>query len=323
MQFGIQLHPDAGADAVLDEARVADQQGFDSVWLFDHLMLHRGDDHLPDRPLDPLTLMIAVGAVTSRVKLSWATLNLGFRNPAVLAKMLTTLDQITHGRVIACVGSGWFPDECEAYNIPFIEDHAGRMDYAREVLELWRELWAHPAPDRVTYEGKYVRVKDLPFNPAPYQQPQIPIWWGGDSDASLDMVKRFATGWMMINRGTPEALREVLSAPDWPTDRHMTLIKGGRVMVGATREEAMADAEAEYEVVRTSVSTQPIPSFEEFVSREIIGTPDECLEKIAAIEATGINYLRLNFRDLEAQERFARLILPRASEIEERASVVG
>jgi alkanesulfonate monooxygenase SsuD/methylene tetrahydromethanopterin reductase-like flavin-dependent oxidoreductase (luciferase family) len=313
---------DAGADAVLDEARVADEQGFDTVWLWDHLMLHRGDDHRADRPLDPFTLMIAVGAVTSRVRLSWATLNLSFRNPAVLAKMLTTLDQITHGRVIACVGSGWFPEECEAYNIPFIEDHGGRMEYAKEVLDLWLELWQHPAPERVTFSGEHVQVKDLPFNPAPYQQPHIPIWWGGDSDASLEMVKRYCSGWMMINRGTPEALREVFADPEWPK-RPMTVIKGGRVMVGATRAEAMADAEAEYEVVRTAVSTQPIPSFEEFVSREIIGTPDECIARLAELQATGINYLRLNFRDLEVQERFARLILPRAAELEERAAVAG
>jgi alkanesulfonate monooxygenase SsuD/methylene tetrahydromethanopterin reductase-like flavin-dependent oxidoreductase (luciferase family) len=316
----MQLHADAGVDAVMDEARLADQQGFDSVWLFDHLMLHRGDDHLPDRPLDPFTLMTAVGAVTSNVRLGWATLNLNFRNPAVLAKMLTTLDQITHGRVICCIGSGWFPDECEAYNIPFQEEHGARMDYAREVIELWRELWTHPAPERVTYNGQHVRVHELPFNPAPYQQPHPPIWWGGDSDASLDMVKRYASGWMMITKANPEALRTELSAPDWP-DRPMTLIKGGRVIAGATHAEAMAEAEAEFEVVRTSVSTQPIPTFEEFIAREIVGTPDECLDKLAEVASWGINYMRLSFRDLAAQERFARLILPRQSEIEERAPV--
>src|SRR6188768_3024929 len=107
MQYGLQLHSERGSDAVLREARLADAQGFDSVWLFDHLLGTRGDPQ-PSEPLDSLTLMIAVGAVTERVRLAWAMLNPSFRNPAVLAKMLATLDVITHGRVICSLGAGWF-----------------------------------------------------------------------------------------------------------------------------------------------------------------------------------------------------------------------
>jgi alkanesulfonate monooxygenase SsuD/methylene tetrahydromethanopterin reductase-like flavin-dependent oxidoreductase (luciferase family) len=87
MKFGIQLHSDRGADTVLREARLADEQGFDSVWLFDHLLGFRGTP-VPHEPLDSFTLMTAVGAVPSRVRLAWAMLNPSFRNPAVLAKML-------------------------------------------------------------------------------------------------------------------------------------------------------------------------------------------------------------------------------------------
>src|SRR5689334_3522323 len=96
MKFGIQLHQERGADAVLEEARLADAQGFDSVWLFDHLMAFRaGGPHVALEPLETFTLMSAVGAVTHHVRLAFAMLNLSFRHPPVLAKMLTTLDQIT------------------------------------------------------------------------------------------------------------------------------------------------------------------------------------------------------------------------------------
>src|ERR1051326_3770844 len=89
MKIGMLLHPERGMDAVLDEARVADQQGFDSVWLSDHLMDIRGQDG-PDGPFDSFTLMVAVGAITNRTRLAWAMLNPSFHPPAVLAKRLST-----------------------------------------------------------------------------------------------------------------------------------------------------------------------------------------------------------------------------------------
>ena len=72
--------------------------------------------------------------------------------------MLSTLDHVTHGRVIASVGAGWFEAEYRAYNIPLIEDHDERVAYGREVVALLKELWTHPAPERVTFQGRHVRV---------------------------------------------------------------------------------------------------------------------------------------------------------------------
>src|SRR3954470_18719123 len=120
MKIGMQLHPDRGVDAVLEEARRADQQGFDSVCLSDPLFNTRGE-HRADQPLDLLTLMTAIGAVTSHVRLAWGTLNITLRPPALLAKYLTSLDQITHGRVIATLGSGWNKEEWTSYNLPIID----------------------------------------------------------------------------------------------------------------------------------------------------------------------------------------------------------
>src|SRR5919198_5886097 len=229
MQIGMQLHGERGADAVLEEARKADAQGFDSVWLFDHLMGWRGS-HDADEPLESFTLMTAVGAVTRRVRLAWAMLNPTFRNPAVLAKMLATLDQITHGRVICTLGAGWFKDEYVAYDLPFLDNHDQRLAHEREVILLLRELWSHPAPQRVTFEGTHVRVRDVPFNPAPYQLNGPPVWIGGDSDATLSLVKELADGWVMLRSGNPETLSRVLSAPDWPK-RRLSVVRNAQVFV--------------------------------------------------------------------------------------------
>src|SRR5665213_1219673 len=162
MQVGLLLHADRGVDAVIEEAKLADQQGYDSVWLGDHIMI-------PQFPLDALTLMTAVGASTERVRLVWSMLNVNFRYPAMLAKVLATLDQITKGRVICSLGSGSSPAEHVAYNIPVQELHDDRVEYTREVVQLLKELWTHPAPASTTFMGQQVQVKELAFAPEPYQ----------------------------------------------------------------------------------------------------------------------------------------------------------
>jgi alkanesulfonate monooxygenase SsuD/methylene tetrahydromethanopterin reductase-like flavin-dependent oxidoreductase (luciferase family) len=306
MKLGLLLHPERGVDAVLAEAHSADQQGYDSVWVSDHLMEWRGNPG-PDLPLDSFTLMTAVGAVTSRTRLAWAMLNPSFRPPAVLAKMLATLDQITHGRVICTAGAGWFEEEYRAYDLPFVEDHDERIAAAAEALRLMCELWTHPAPERVSFEGKYVRASNLAFAPAPWQKPHPPIWFGGDSEATQRVVRELADGWVML-RTAPDALRQALASPDWPS-RPMTLVRNSRIVVGATRDEALATVGR---MIEQHAEAQAMPaSVEEFLQRFIAGNADECLQQLDAVEATGINYLRLAFEDAEQQARVAREILPR------------
>jgi alkanesulfonate monooxygenase SsuD/methylene tetrahydromethanopterin reductase-like flavin-dependent oxidoreductase (luciferase family) len=308
MKFGLLLHPERGVDSVIEEAKAADRQGFDSIWLFDHLEEFRGEPG-PDLPHDSFTLMTALGAVTTRTRLAWAMLNLSFRKPAVLAKMLATLDQITHGRVICSAGAGWFKHEYEAYDLPFQEEHDDRLAYAREALLLMRELWTHPAPERVNFSGSFLTVRDLAFNPAPYQRPHPPIWFGGDSAASLALVKELADGWVML-RTTPESLSQALDAPDWP-GRDMTLVRNGRIVVGSTQVEAL---ETVARTIEASAGSTGMPAtVDEFVARFIVGTVEECLAQIAEIEKTGINYLRLAFEDAAQQEMVAREVLPRVA----------
>jgi dimethylsulfone monooxygenase len=301
----MQLHGDRGADAVLEEARRADEQGFDSVWLFDHLMGFRGAD-VSDEPLDAFTLMTAVGATTRWVRLAWAMLNPTFRNPAVLAKMLATLDQITHGRVICSIGAGWFREEYDAYDLPFLEDHAERLAHEREVVCVLRELWQHPAPERVTFEGAYVRVKALPFNPAPYQPGGPPVWIGGDSDGTLQLVKELADGWVMLRSGNPETLGRVLGAPDWPR-RPMTVVRNAQVFVADSEAAAVAEATRAFE----SGAVGGGRSLDAFLAEAVLGPPDACLARLAEFGSWGITYVRVGFPSAELQERFARQVLPK------------
>jgi alkanesulfonate monooxygenase SsuD/methylene tetrahydromethanopterin reductase-like flavin-dependent oxidoreductase (luciferase family) len=306
MKFGLLLHQERGADAVLEEARLADTQGFDSVWLFDHLMGFRpGAAHVAHEPLETFTLMTAVGAVTQHIRLAFAMLNLSFRHPPVLAKMLATLDQITHGRVICSIGAGWFEDECRAYDIPFVADHDERVTREREIALLCKELWTHPAPELTTFKGRYVHVQELPFNPAPYQRPHPPIWIGGDSEATVALAKELGDGWVMLRSGTPEILAQVTSAPDWPT-RPMTLVRNATIYVDRDHESAVNAARRVFE----AGGAGPAPSLEAYLQNAIVGTPQECLAGIQELESWGINYLRLGFPSLDHQTQFAQKLLP-------------
>ena len=319
MTFGIQLHAERGADATLAEARAADEQGYDSVWLYDHLTNFRtGEPHVAEEPLESWTLMSAIGATTRRTRLAFAMLNTSFRNPALLAKMIATLDQITHGRVICSVGAGWLEAEFRAYGLPFIEGHDDRIAYAREVVQLFKQLWTHPAPDRVTFDGALVKTRDLPFNPAPYQKPHPPIWIGGDSDATLRSVKELGDGWVMTRGPTSaDGTRAITTQPDWPT-RPMTVVWSAfGCFVGDTHEDAIAMAAREFVPRGLAQGARGPTSVEEYMANPhaLAGTPDECVARIREIHSWGYNYFRLSFATADLQARFARLVLPRVADL--------
>ena len=312
-KLGVYINPDARtpASAILEQARAADWQGYDSVWLGDHLIDYRGG-HVAEGPLESFTLMTAIGAVTTRIRLAWGMLNPSFRNPALLAKMLATLDQITEGRVICSLGAGWLKPEYDAYDVPFIEDHDQRIAHEREVAQLLKILWTQPAPERVTFEGEYVRVHDLSFNPVPHQRPHPPIWIGGDSDATLALAFELGDGWVPLMRGQPDIVRELRADPSWPA-RSMSVVRLTRLLVGETADVVLPEAEQAYEIVRKTATLQPPPTFEEFLSSEVIGTPEECLQRLDEMEDAGIDYHLVTFESEDQQERAARLLLPHLS----------
>jgi alkanesulfonate monooxygenase SsuD/methylene tetrahydromethanopterin reductase-like flavin-dependent oxidoreductase (luciferase family) len=315
----MQLHADRGYDAVIEEARRADEQGFDSVWLSDHILATSGQ-HKADGPLDLFMLMTAVAAVTRRTRLAWASLNLTLRPPLLFAKMLTTLDVISHGRLICTFGSGWNKDEWTLYNLPLFDDHDERAEYARELIALFKQMWTHPAPELTYFEGKHIKVDGLPFNPAPVQKPHPPIWIGGESEATLTTAKQLCDGWMALSAGgNREKLAELTGAADWPS-RPMTIVKGGRIVVRETREEALHVAESEYEAAKAATPQYVAPTFEAFLEREVVGTPDECLARIAEFESWGVNYLRVNLPSVESQDAVGRLVLPRLEETKQPAA---
>jgi alkanesulfonate monooxygenase SsuD/methylene tetrahydromethanopterin reductase-like flavin-dependent oxidoreductase (luciferase family) len=173
----------------------AEETGWDSVWAFDHFFSLRDGEMGPC--LEGWTLLAALAARTSRIRLGLLVNGNTHRNPAVLAKQAATVDVISGGRSILGVGAAWNEREHEAYGIEFPSPRE-RVDRFGEAMELHRLL---ETQERATFHGRYYTLENAPFEPKPAQG-HIPILIGSTGDRMLTHVARYADLW--DGGGTPE-----------------------------------------------------------------------------------------------------------------------
>lgn len=175
--------------ALIKEAFVeADSLGFDGALMQDHYMwgtrVNRAD---ANATLEAWVTLTYLAAKTENIRLGTIVTPIPFRPPSILAKMLSTLDILSNGRVILGVGAGWSQDEFEGYgewNKPKV-----RVDKTKEGLELMIKLWTE---DEVTFEGEYYRAKRAVLEPKPVQQPYPQLLFGGRGDRMLRLAGRYA-----------------------------------------------------------------------------------------------------------------------------------
>src|SRR5437879_1995067 len=192
--------------------RRAEDIGFDSALSIDHLLLT--PPAYACTWLEPIALLSALAGVTRTIKLGTMVLVLPLRNPVYFAKEWATLDLLSGGRSILGIGVGWHEEEFALMNVPY-KERGPRMN---EAIELVSALWAG---DRVTYEGKFYRVKDLTIDPKPLQLPHPPIWIGGGTQPSekvygqtvpditpvLKRIAKYADTWVPHSSSTPEQVK--------------------------------------------------------------------------------------------------------------------
>ncbi len=204
VRFGIQT-PNQGTswDDVLATWKDAESLGFDSAWVFDHFIPIFGDQDGPC--LEGWTLLAALAAETSRIKVGVLVTGNTYRNPALLAKMATTVDQVSHGRVILGIGAGWFERDHTAYGFPFGKPHERARKLA-EALQVITKLWAEDHP---SFEGKFYRLEHAPFAPRNVQKPHPPIVIGGQGKSWIvPLVARYGDGWNAVSGVSPDGIRE-------------------------------------------------------------------------------------------------------------------
>ena len=204
VRFGIQT-PNHGTtwDDLLATWREAESLGFDTAYLYDHFMPIFAD---PDGSnLEGWTALAALAAETSRIRIGILVTGNTYRNPALLAKMATTVDHVSKGRLIFGIGASWHEPEHVAYGFPFgsARERAERLE---EALQVITKLWSEEHP---SFEGKYYRLKDAPYAPKNVQRPRPPIVIGGQGkEWIIPLVGRYADGWNAVTGVDPDGIRE-------------------------------------------------------------------------------------------------------------------
>jgi len=204
LRFGIQTpNQHVTWDDLLATWKDADGLGFDSAWVYDHFIPIFGNQDGP--VLEGWTALAALAAETSRLRIGVLVTGNTYRNPALLAKMATTLDQISHGRLVLGIGAGWFERDHTAYGFPFgtPRERARKLDEALQVItKLWTE-------DHPSFAGKFYRLEKAPFAPANVQKPHPPIIIGGQGKRWIvPLVARYGDGWNAVSGVTPDGIRE-------------------------------------------------------------------------------------------------------------------
>jgi F420-dependent oxidoreductase-like protein len=290
MRFGLQIPnfgddstPGALFDGVVQMATAAEESGFDSVWVMDHFfqLPPMGGPAAP--MLDSYTLLGALAARTSKVRLGAMVTGVTYRNPAHLAKIVTTLDVISAGRAILGIGAAWYDVEHEGLGFDF-PPVGERLDRLEEALQVCRAMFREEAP---SFEGRHYRIHEARNVPPPVQPggPTILVGGGGEK-RTLRLVALYAD---MCNLfGDPATVAhkvEVLRGHCRDVGRdpsEVTVSRLSTLVLTANEEETAATKD----FLRQATGEEP--------SGSDVGTADELVARVEDLAAAGVEYFVFN-----------------------------
>ncbi len=275
----------------------AETLGFHSAWVVEQIV-----GSIPS--LEPIELLTYAAAVTTRIRLGTAVLLTALRDPVHTAKSLTTLDHLSGGRVLVGVGLGGQPAVYPAYGLK-ADRRAARFT---EGIQVMKRLWTEP---RVTFEGEFFKLQNLPQEPKPLQKPHPPLWFGAHHPDALKRTAELGDGFMgagslstakfadevkLLRRLLAEAKRDAAAFP-----------VAKRVYIAVDRDKARAGKR----LTEWFGAFYGRPQMAEEVS--VWGPPDECVAGLKQVVAGGAGMLMLNpvFDEMEHLEVFASEIAPK------------
>jgi probable F420-dependent oxidoreductase len=303
MRLGVQpVTGGAGADVrfVIEFARRADELGFDSLQLTDHVVLPvEMSSRYPYDPggrfwadpdddfYEPLGLLGFLGGITRRIRLGTSVLVAPYREPVATAKQLACLDVLTAGRIVVGLGVGWMAEEFRVLGSPPFE-RRGRA--TEEVIEIFRRLWRdQPA----SFDGEIYSFPPVGAMPKPLQPGGIPILLGGNSVAALTRAARLADGWQPF-RLTPDELARALEL----AREH--LAAAGRDLAGFTVSLRLGLRLAPGDARRRA---------NEAPGKVLVGTPADVAGELAVYEELGVDEIVFDFRTCSRDETIETLEL--------------
>lgn len=289
--------PIAAFDMIRELASIADETGFETIWAPDHFM--------PFGPpgayvFEVWTTLAALSRETTRVRLGQLVTGNGYRNPALLAKMASTLDVVAGGRFTFGIGAGWYEEEYRAFGYDF--PAAGeRLKRLEEALQIITSMWAQ---DSTTFEGTYFRTSGAVNQPAGVQTPHVPLMVaGGGEKVTLRLVAAYADLCNVQEPPTEVARKLGILA------EHCAAVGRDYSTITKTSTSYCIIADTDEEARAAVPPWAPMVFPGDLGSYGLVGTVDTIRERLAAYEQAGVDELVVAFQDAlsaDTLRRFAK-----------------
>ena len=304
MEYGFYLPnsgPSVQPDALASIAQLGDRLGFYCMVMPDHVLQpnqvaspypysvtgdileagQSGDGEWPEQ----ITTLAYLAGVTERIRMVTSVMIIPYRNPILTAKMLSTLDMLSKGRVILGAGVGWMEEEFELLNTePFAERGAVTNEYLQAFIELWTK-------DDPEFSGKYVNFSNITFLPKPVQKPHPPIWIGGQSKPAIRRAARLGNAWHPVGA--------IPATPLEPEELAENLVLLRDYAEKAGRDPSQIQVSVKAPLYDASNSSGP--------RRRFSGSPDEVRQDVQTYADVGVTHLIFDFRTDDPQETEDRM----------------
>lgn len=314
--------PDARIDwpQLRDWAQRAEDLGFDSIWLSDHLFLNLakyGGTDEPQGAIECMSALAALAVATSRVRLGSLVLCNDLRHPALVAKSAATIDLLSLGRLDLGIGAGWFEPEYVAAGIPF-RSAGARVSRLQEAVQI---ITGMLSSDEFSFEGRHYQVDGAINLPRPAQAPRPKVFVGGKGDRVVSIAGGHADGYNAVWGWTPETLAERFAVLDAAAigngkdPARLSRSVGLYVLAGA--DDAEVDQRWHRYIEATPKGVGDRLEKESWMTDKLAGTYDQIVSMIGGFKDIGVQEVILGFgllpfqiADASAVDDLARELLP-------------
>lgn len=306
--------------------------GFDSIWLKDNFTsswLNAYFSYKEEREvlrksadspvLECWTTLSSLGSVTTKIRLGAILVNL-HRSPSITAKMVSTLDVITHGRVEFGLSAGWYEKEIKSYGLPF-PDASTRLEMLEESLVIIKKMLTEEQAS--SFNGKHYTIKEAKCNPKPIQNPHPPMWVGGGGKKTLRLVAKYADGWNYGLCSYEEYLSKLSilrNCCNTVGRNYENIIKALHtvILLVESDDEIASLKNKIYDDNTLSTNSNSSSSDGSGVWKKnpdlvIAGTANSIIREISRYVKLGVNYFTIHFADvpdIRSLNLFARYVIP-------------
>lgn len=305
--------------------------GFDSIWLKDNFTsswLNAYFSYKEEREvlrksadspvLECWTTLSSLGSVTTKIRLGAILVNL-HRSPSITAKMVSTLDVITHGRVEFGLSAGWYEKEIKSYGLPF-PDASTRLEMLEESLVIIKKMLTEEQAS--SFNGKHYTIKEAKCNPKPIQNPHPPLWVGGGGKKTLRLVAKYADGWNYGLCSYEEYLSKLSilrNCCNTVGRNYENIIKALHtvILLVESDDEIASLKNKIYDdntlSTNSSSSSDGSGVWKKNPDLVIAGTANSIIREISRYVKLGVNYFTIHFADvpdIRSLNLFARYVIP-------------